>query len=124
MEADLKKGKCPYEVEVSDVSDVELVDTVHSVENALEVERKNSFEIFQPNRRRRACKSREVETKEEKLHLNPPRSDQEMVELGKRRWVCEYNYFKSLNVFLSGKKRVKVKVESFESLTGRCLHFD
>ena len=87
MEAVLKEGKDKYEVDVSDVSDNELVDTVKYVEKALEVGSKNSFEIFQPNRRRRACATRKVQLEEGKLGINPPRSEQEMIDLGKRRWV-------------------------------------
>ena len=95
METVLKKGKVAYEVEVSDISDGELVDTVNSVEKGIKDGRTNSFEIFRTNRRRRACAMRKVEAQEEKLHLNPPRSDQEMMELRKRRWVRHYIYLQA-----------------------------
>ena len=87
LESGLNKGKVAYEVEVSDVSDNELVDTVNSLEKGIEVGRKNSFEIFQPVRMRFGCQSRKIKLAEGKLPINPPRSDVEMAELGKRRWV-------------------------------------
>ena len=70
-------------MEVSDVSDVELVDTVNTMEKALEVEQKNSFEIFQLNRRRRACTSHKTDPVEEKLHLNPLGLNKRWLNLGK-----------------------------------------
>ena len=63
------------------------MDTVNSLEKGIEVGRKNSFEIFQPVRTRFGCQSRKIKLAEGKLPINPPRSDVEMAELRKRRWV-------------------------------------
>ena len=88
LEGCLNNGKERYKPTLSDVSDCELVAPTDSMEKASNSAHENTFGIFKAIMARKvACDV--IQQKHPGITaLNPPRTDKEMVDLGKKRWVC------------------------------------
>ena len=84
----LNNGKETYKPTVSDVSDCELVAPTDSTEKASTSGHENTFGIFKAiTARKVACDV--IRQKCPGISaLNPPQTDKEMLDLGKKRWVC------------------------------------
>ena len=87
----LQKGKQNerrrYQPEVSDVSDCEMVEAVNSAEKVMEGHVAKKFPIFKPLLAQKAVRSKIIENKPGIMALNPPHTELEMIDLGKKRWV-------------------------------------
>ena len=76
-----------YQPQVSDISDSELVESAISVEKALKVRAENTPTVFRLITVRNGCHRKIAFYGPGKLEMNPPRSENDMTELNKRRWV-------------------------------------
>ena len=73
---------------VSDVSDCELVAPTDSTEKASISGHENTFGIFKAIMARKAACNVIRQKRPGISVLNPPRTEKEMLDLGKKRWVC------------------------------------
>ena len=89
----LQSENSRYKPCVSDVSDCEVVDQVELPEKVSKVDGGNAFPIFNPVAMRKTAHQKIRQNAAEIQPLNPPRSDSEMIDLGKRRWVCVLSFY-------------------------------
>ena len=88
LEDDLKNGKERYNPPVSDVSDCEVVAPTDSTKKASKPGPENTFGIFMAIMASKAARDKIQQNRPGITALNPPRTDKEMLDLGKKRWVC------------------------------------
>ena len=84
-----KKRNARYEPDVSDISDSELVTSAIEAEKVMSTSAPTGFYVFKAAQRCCACATKKF-TGGDKIVMNPPRTDSEMQELGKKRWVSPY----------------------------------
>ena len=99
---DLQSGKERYKPVVSDVSDCEIVEAKDFPEKASKVERSNHYAIFKPVGMRKAVREKIRQNRPGIQALNPARTEMEMIDLGKRRWVCVSSVY--LNFWVNFEK--------------------
>ena len=100
---DLQSGKDRYNPAVSDVSDCEVVEPKDSSEKVSKVEPANHYAIFKPVAMRKAVREKIRQNHPGIQALNPACSELQMVDLGKRRWVCVSSVY--LNFWVNFEKK-------------------
>ena len=88
LEGCLNNGKERYKPTVSDVSYCELVAPTDSMEKALNSAHENTFGIFKAITARKVARDVIRQKCPGITVLNSPQTDKEMLDLGKKRWVC------------------------------------
>ena len=88
LEGALNNGKERYNPPVSDVSDCKVVAPTNSMKKASKPGPENTFGIFTAIMARKVACKKIRQNQPGITALNPPRTDKEMVDLGKKRWVC------------------------------------
>ena len=88
LEGALNNGKERYNPPVSDVSDCEVVALTDSMKKASKPGNENTFGIFMVIMTRKAAHDKIRQNRPGITALNPPRTENKMLDLEKKRWVC------------------------------------
>ena len=110
LEGALNNGKESYNPPVSNVSDCEIVAPTESIEKASKSGDENTFGIFMAITARKAARNAIRQKHPGIAVLNPPRTDKEMLDLGKKRWVCVSSTLVKLQTLCEKIRKIGAKI--------------
>ena len=123
LEGALNNGKETYNPPVSDVSDCEIVAPTELMKKASKSGHENTFGIFTAIMARKAACDVIQQKHPGIAALNPPRTDQEMWDLGTKRWVCVSSTFVTLQRICEKIRKIGMKIRYCNRVAMNRLQF-